>query len=292
MSEVVETPAPEVVAPATPAAPAPKATRFEIPVLTELKPAVAEPPAKAPDATPPVATEGEKPPEAAKPGPEAEKAAEARAARLRTNRLYKQNAELKAERDLYRQQAEKAQAPAAAATAMEGAPDPAKFTDITEYTKAVTEWAKAENAKELTAKQQQEQVTRRQQALTESWETASERGAAKYEDFEPVVGPLEPTSPWSIAIMQCENADDVAYYLGKNLSEAKRIIALEPLAQIREIGKLEAKLLATPPTPKPASKAPAPINPVQGVAVPSEGITPEMEFEKFLKIRNRQLGRK
>ena len=290
MPEVVESAPQEVVVDA-PAAPVQKATRFEIPVLTELKPAVAEPPAKAPDATPPVATE-EKPPEAAKPDPEAEAAAKARSERLRVNRLYKQNAELKAQYELANKELEKLRAPTVATATMSGAPDPSKFTDITEYTKAVTEWAKSENAKEITQKQQQEQVQRRQQEITESWDTAAERGAAKYEDFEQAVGELKPTSPWAIAVMQCENADDVAYYLGKNMAEAKRIIGLEPLAQIREIGKLEAKLLATPPTPKPASKAPAPINPVQGVAVPSDGITPQMDFEKFMKVRNKQLGRK
>lgn len=290
MTEVVEQPPQEVIEqPAAPAAPRP--TRFEIPSFTEpAKPAVAEPEVKAPDATPPVATE-EKPPEAPKPpvDPEAEQAAKARAERLRTNRLYKQNAELKAQFDLAQKELEKLRTPAASSVA--GAPDPTKFTDIAEYTKAVTDWAKGESAKELTAKQQHEQFTRREKEITESWETSVDKGAAKYEDFEQVVGDMKPDTAWKIAIMQCENADDVAYYLGKNMTEAKRIIGLEPLAQIREIGKLEAKLLATPPTPKLASKAPAPITPVTGVATPVATIEPGMDFEKFRRLRNKQLGR-
>lgn len=293
MPEIIDAPVAEVIEqPAAPAAPRP--TRFEIPSFTEpAKPAVAEPAPKAPDATPPVATEENKPPEAPKPpiDPEAEQQAKARAERLRVNRLYKQNAELKANYDLAQKELEKLRTPAAPSVAA-GAPDPTKFTDIAEYTKAVTDWAKAENSKELTAKQQHEQFTRREKEITESWETSADKGAGKYEDFEQVVGDMKPDTAWKIAIMQCENADDVAYYLGKNMTEARRIIGLEPLAQIREIGKLEAKLLATPPTPKLASKAPAPINPVAGVATPVATIESGMDFEKFRNLRNRQLGRK
>lgn len=294
MPEVVEAPAPEVIEqPAAPATPRP--TRFEIPSFTEpAKPAVAEPVPKAPDATPPVATEPPAP-EAPKPpvDPEAEQQAKARAERLRVNRLYKQNAELKANYELAQKELEKLRTPAASAFA-EGAPDPSKFTGdnaLSEYTKAVTEWAKGESAKELTAKQQHEQFTRREKEITESWETSVDKGAAKYEDFEQVVGDMKPDTAWKIAIMQCENADDVAYYLGKNMTEARRIIGLEPLAQIREIGKLEAKLLATPPTPKPASKAPAPITPITGAAVAVESLETD-DMAKFIKLRNRQLGRR
>ena len=54
---------------------------------------------------------------------------------------------------------------------------------------------------------------------------------------------------------------DLAYWLGTTPKEADRISRLSPLLQAREIGKIEAKLAASPPV-KPTTSAPAPITPV------------------------------
>jgi hypothetical protein len=70
------------------------------------------------------------------------------------------------------------------------------------------------------------------------------------------------------AMRESEVGEQIAYHLGKNPAEAARIAALSPIASIREIGKLEAKLSITPPpaqTLKP-SNAPAPPAVVDGKA--------------------------
>ena len=90
--------------------------------------------------------------------------------------------------------------------------------------------------------------------------------------------------------VEAENAEDVAYYLGKNPKEAERIVSLPTLSQVREIGKLEAKLLAEPAKPKTPSKAPAPITPLTGAApvttdVPSEND----EIGTWIKRRSKQV---
>ncbi len=54
---------------------------------------------------------------------------------------------------------------------------------------------------------------------------------------------------------------DVAYYLGANPKEADRIARMSPYLQAKEIGRIEAKLVADPPAKKTTS-APAPIKPV------------------------------
>jgi hypothetical protein len=54
---------------------------------------------------------------------------------------------------------------------------------------------------------------------------------------------------------------DLAYWLGSNPKEADRISRLSPLAQAKEIGKIEAKLSNDPPV-KRTTSAPAPISPV------------------------------
>lgn len=281
MPEVVETPVPEVVS--TPSEPKPQ--RFEIPSFTDK--AAAEPVAEAPKADSPPATET-KPPEPVV-DPEAEKAAKARAERQRTNRLFKQLAEEKVRRETVEKELEKLRQPAVVQRT--GAPDPAQFTDINEYTKAVREHERVEAIKEYEQQQQVKASQAQQAQLVKGWEDAVDKGSEKYEDFETVVGELKPTSPWAIAIMQSENSADVAYYLGQNIKEAQKIVAMNPVAQIYEIGRVSAKLLASPPTPKLASKAPAPITPVQGTAVADTEITDDMPMDKFIRMRNKQLGR-
>jgi hypothetical protein len=54
---------------------------------------------------------------------------------------------------------------------------------------------------------------------------------------------------------------ELAYYLGTNPKDAERISRLAPLAQAKEIGKIEAKLASDPPM-KRTTSAPAPISPV------------------------------
>ena len=281
MPEVVEAPTPEVVAPVTP----PEAPRrFEIPSFIDKK--AEDAPTEPSKADSPPATE-DKPPVVV--DPEAERQAKARAERQRTNRLFKQLAEEKVRRETAERERDALRKPEVRVA--EGGPDPSQFTDIKEYEKAVRLHERDVAVREFQQQQQLKQSQTRQQALVEGWNSAAEKGAEKYEDFDTVVGDLKPTSPWAIAIMQSENAADVAYHLGTNMKEAQRIIALNPVAQIYEIGKLSAKLLSTPPVPKPVSKAPAPITPVSGTAQTETGLADGMPFEKFLKVRNKQLGR-
>lgn len=279
MAEIIEAPAPEVIAQPSPAPDAPK--RFEIPSFTDKKVDVAA--ADAPDAPKadlPPATE--KPPEAPDP------AAESRKEKLRVNRLYRQIAEERVRRETAERQLAEARPKPAAPS---GEPRTEDFTDLAEYAKAIRAHERELTTRDFTAQQEARTNEAQQKQLTDGWEKQSELGAGKYEDFEQIVGELKPTTPWAIAVMQADNAADVAYYLGTHLDDTKRIIALNPVSQIREIGKIEAKLLAAVPEPKKASKAPAPISPVSESARGSVAIEPGMDFEKFRKIRNRQLGR-
>jgi len=66
------------------------------------------------------------------------------------------------------------------------------------------------------------------------------------------------------AIKSSDIATDLAYHLGSDLKEAERIFKLPPMMQIKELGKLEAKLEATPVKVKKLSSTPSPIKPVAG----------------------------
>ena len=68
------------------------------------------------------------------------------------------------------------------------------------------------------------------------------------------------------AIRTSEVGAAVAYHLASNPEEARRIAGLNPLAAIREIGRLEARFdtKSSGPPPKQASDAPPPPPGVRG----------------------------
>lgn len=147
-------------------------------------------------------------------------------------------------------------------------PTPDKFTTTEEYVEAVAEW----KAKEILKSQHQESETRSQQEASQrymaemqaEYQEREEAAAEKYDDFEEVTRnpALKITPPMAEAIIASDVGPDVAYYLGINPKEAERISKLSPFLQVKEIGRLEAKVMAEPPAKKTTS-APPPISPVK-----------------------------
>jgi len=135
-------------------------------------------------------------------------------------------------------------------------PVPEGFASTEEYIDAVAEYKAAEK---LAAREAQKQ----QSAILESYHDREEEARTKYDDFEQVA--YNPNLPITDVMAQTIQASDigpdVAYHLGANPKEAERISRLSPFLQAKEIGKLEAKLAAEPPTKK-TSSAPTPISPV------------------------------
>ena len=204
------------------------------------------------------------------------------------DRLYAKAAQEKARADFLEQQL-KAIQPAKASTEPD-APKVENFSTIEDFANAVRKHAKEQAIKEYETTQQAKASQTVQQQLATRWETASSEADAKYEDFDEVVGELKPTTPWAMAIMQADNGADIAYHLGQNMKEAERIASLDPVAQIREIGRLEAKLLATPPTPKTPSQAPKPIKPVGGASTTAKSLDdPNMSDAEWIRLRNKEV---
>ena len=149
----------------------------------------------------------------------------------------------------------------------EGAPDPSKFDDYGDYMRAVSRWEAKQVLDEERKNYAQSQNQRRQQDAQAQFQRATaERvsaGQQKYQDFDSVINDgLAPflTPQLHTALIDSDIGHDVAYYLGKNPVEAERIASLHPLAAVREIGRIEAKLLQTTETA--TSAAPDPITPV------------------------------
>ncbi len=296
------------VAPVTPPAPP---RRYEIPAFADQvadagkqepekpekseKPEVAESdPKVAQDSgeqAPPAESEGEKPKEELTPEQAAKR--DGRRFERKLDKAYRQRAEAQARAELLEKRLkeieERSKPPEP-----EGAPTLEQFEyDPEKYANAKAEFAKKQAAKELTAKQQAEQAEQARKRLISGWEQKYEKGEEKYDDYATVVGQIQPDSAFAAAIMEADNGEEIAYYLGKNIKEANRIAALSPLSQVREIGKIEAKLLAKPAEPKTPSKAPAPITPLSGAAQVATDVPSENDDMKtWIRKRQKQLGRK
>ncbi len=207
------------------------------------------------------------------------------------DKAYRQRAEALARAELLERQLSEARQQSVPSKPAEGEPRLEQFDyDPEKYATAKAEYAKTQAGKELAAKQRADAGRAEQQRLIAAWEEKVERADDKYEDFGSVVGDLQPNSPFVAAIMEAENGEDIAYHLGKNPKEARRIAQLGPLAQAREIGKLEAQLLAKPVEPKAPSKAPAPITPLTGASpVKSDAPSETDDMRDWMRKRQKQV---
>lgn len=94
-------------------------------------------------------------------------------------------------------------------------------------------------------------------------------GFEKYPDFEDVA--MADTVPINQVVMdvlaETDHPEDIAYYLGKNRSEAIQISRMNPLAAARAISRIEMQIKQTPPDNgvnrmRNVTNAPPPIRPV------------------------------
>lgn len=263
-------------APAAPVAPAAPAEGTE---TTEAQNTAEQAPATAP--------EGDKPDST---GQDPEKKRESRRFERRLDKAYRKAAEAQARAEFLEKQLNEMKASSAKPAEDPGAPRLDQFDDIEKYAAAKAKYEADRAVKDYQSRQQGETQKQYTARLSEAWESKADRGGSKYEDFDDVVGDIKPTTPWAAALMEAENGEEIAYYLGKNIKEAERIGKLPPLSQIREIGRLEQKLAAEPPKPKTPSKAPAPIVPLTGAApAVSEVPSDQDDIGAWINKRNKQV---
>jgi signal recognition particle GTPase len=142
--------------------------------------------------------------------------------------------------------------------------------------------------KKFAEREAQERSTK----VVSTFKDREEEFRTKNADYDDVVHDDVPiTKEMAAMILESEIGPDVAYYLGKNLDEATRISRLNPLAQAREIGKIEAALSSSNPPVKKASSAPEPIKPVGSrstapVVSTSDPRSTKMSDSEWIKQRN------
>ena len=164
--------------------------------------------------------------------------------------------------------------------------------DVEKYAEAKAKKAEERALKRYEEEQKTNSFKQQQARIVSDWEEKTSNIDSKYDDFDEVVGELQPNSHLNIAIMQAENGADVAYYLGTNLKEAQRIAQLDPVSAIREIGKIEARLATEPPKVKEVSKAPEPIAPIENGRSKTDKSPNEMSQKEFEAWRKKIISQR
>jgi hypothetical protein len=154
--------------------------------------------------------------------------------------------------------------PPPADTAPEAKPTRADFYSPEEYDVALVQWGArtalaahdAKREREVYTQRQTEWAASQQKATNDQWMSRRQETIAKRADYKEAEAALieatnefngQQTAAMAATIMTADDGPALAYYLGKNPAEAKRIARIpDPAMQLVEMGKLSAKLVAQP----------------------------------------------
>ena len=175
-------------------------------------------------------------------------------------------------------------------------PDPSSFDSYDDYLGSLADWKAGKGKESDNAKNKGAEEDAQSKDLDEDTEytealddvnDAFEDSRKVYTDFDEVVTAkdVQITKDMVKALAETDDPGEVAYYLGKHKDEASRIAGMKPLAQAREIGKLEAKLANRKPPGKKTTQAPDPIDPVRGSDSSSKS-TNDMDFREYEQTMN------
>jgi len=168
------------------------------------------------------------------------------------------------------------------------APDISQFDTLDDYVEAVAEYKYQHNM----LSEQEKNVERAiEQRVSREWTAKVEKVRSVAPDFDAVfsnVASIE-FAPMALeAVAQHPKGAEIAYMLGKDVSEAYRIAALSPSQQLMAIGELAAK--TNVPKPKTVSSAPPPVKTVSGGNVTTD--PSKMSTSDYIKWRNDQQRQK
>lgn len=187
-------------------------------------------------------------------------------------------------------------------------PKRAEFDDPDKYDAALEAYAKDQGAKiakaeaeaafakqrdEDTAKAEGERIAAENHKVAKEYVERSTKFKETAADYDDVVlgkdeeGNDKPFTTAMAALISSEtDGPAIAYYLGKNVAELKRIAALPVAKQFLELGKISVKLAEPPKT----TQTPPPITPIVTSRNAATSKTPEQEStEEYVTRRTKEL---
>lgn len=176
---------------------------------------------------------------------------------------------------------------------------------LADYADAKATWSSEKAVKEALAgearKSEQRQIAESHKATQEAYAKRVEDATKEYPDYKEVAESPDVTVsiPMAHAILQSEHGPKIAYHLGKNPEEAKRISQLSPPVQLMEMGLIVARLTAPAAKEAPAplkpvvSAAPKPLKPLESKIEPVAKDPQDMNMEEYaamVKQRDKRAG--
>lgn len=170
------------------------------------------------------------------------------------------------------------------------------FTDYGLFVEALTEWKADQKIALLEARYAEREAQRTKSEAEKVRDEWISKGKIKFKDFDAVVtkpydegGPAI-TSTMADFINSSPVMYELAYHLGKNVEESRRIAALAPMATARELVNLESKLASgSPIKPRTQTNAPAPIKPIAGDGATADINDPEKMSEgEYIAYMNKK----
>lgn len=177
------------------------------------------------------------------------------------------------------------------------------FESIDEYVEAVTDWKLKKVEEERNQKERLTQAKSEFQVQVEQFQAKVAEFSKTQEDFGEVVDDASDvvlTPGLQESILSSDLGPQVMYELALNKTELSRINGLTPLAQAREIGKLEARISqrlesesssVEKPRHKLTTKAPPPPKPISGKsdkATKRSIYDPELSQSEFERLREKR----
>ena len=174
-------------------------------------------------------------------------------------------------------------------------PDPDKFNSVDEFTKAERQYfvdlAKHEFKKEKAIINQQTEFS----AKSQRFQTSILKEAETAPEITTYMSSVTLSPVASSIILESEYGPKLLVHLGRNETDARRIMSLSPLGTARELLKIEAAIAAdltrAAEPPKIVSQAPEPVKPGSTNGSPSTDLE-KVSMDQFFKKRNKeQFGR-
>jgi hypothetical protein len=257
-------------------------------------PAKDEPPPAAVAETPPAKTEPQSGAEEVQQPEEADEDEAVRPGRggsrqRKIDRLTRENELLKQQLTAVNQQ-KPAQAPPQAEP-----PNPAKlgkpklhdFATLEQYQEALTDWKLDQREAQKRAEAAQAEARTAEEKLQTEWNSRQQSARSTHSDYDEVIQSVSaPNGPGVLAARQAMLEDDagaeILYHLATHPEELQRIAALQPVAAIREIGRLSATLTPSSAAGKDKPKVSGAPKPPPPLSRPSgQGIRNDVHDEKL-----------
>ena len=165
-------------------------------------------------------------------------------------------------------------------------PDISKYEDFESYAEALAGYKYQQKTQET--QKQQAQLSTAQQ-MQQEWSAKVDAIKKTAPDFDAVFASVAEVefAPQALeAIAQHPKGAEIAYTLGKEISEAYRIAALPPYQQLMAIGALAER--SNVPKPKTVSTAPPPVKPVVSNS-PSQKSVSDMTDKEYAEFRAQQI---